>query len=77
MWITTDMKKLNKKPYTVWLEIDAVKDSTVKKKKAIVQEKPVFRFFLSNGREVKSIEGLVVPVTERTETAYRLLAMTE
>jgi hypothetical protein len=59
------------------LGVDAVKESTAKKKKAKEQEKPVFRFFLSNGQEVKSLEGLVVPVTEKTETAYRLLAGVE
>lgn len=51
-----------------------MKDSTAKKKKAKKQDEPVIRFFLSNGQEVKSLEGLVVPVTEKTKTAYRMLA---
>lgn len=48
-------------------------DSTEKKKKAKEQEEPVIRFFLSNGQEVKSLKGLVVPITEKTEMAYRIL----
>lgn len=51
-----------------------MKKSTTNKTKAKEVEKPVFRFFLCNGQEVKSLEGLIVPVTEKTETAYRLLA---
>lgn len=52
-------------------------DSTAKQKIANEQEKPVFRFFLSSGQEIESLEGLVVPVTEKTETVYRMLAGTD
>lgn len=49
-----------------------MKKSTAKKEteKTI----PVFRYFLSNGKEIKSLDDLVIPVTEKTETAYRILA---
>lgn len=50
--------------------------SETKKKKAEEKDKttPVFRFFLSNGQEIKTLEGLVVPVTEKTKLVYRMLA---
>jgi hypothetical protein len=52
-------------------------DKKVKTKKETEETEPVFRFFLSDGREVQTLEGLVVPVTEKTEAAYRLLSEME
>lgn len=34
---------------------------------------PVIKFFLKDGKEVKSLEGVIVPITDRTEAAYRIL----
>ena len=52
------------------------KKEKAKKEKTEEKSTPVIRFFLSDGREIESLDGLVVPVTERTKTAYRLLAET-
>ncbi|PYG90163.1 hypothetical protein LY28_00043 [Ruminiclostridium sufflavum DSM 19573] len=46
-----------------------------KAKKDVPEKKaPIVRFFLKDGTQLDTLEGVVVPVNERTETAYRMLA---
>lgn len=35
---------------------------------------PTIRIFLRDGTQLDTLEGVVVPVNEKTETAYRMLA---
>lgn len=49
------------------------KSKSTRKSSATEKTTPIFRFFLSDGTEIESLDGLVVPVTEKTEAAYRLL----
>ena len=44
------------------------------KKETSEKTVPTFRFFLRDGTQIDTLEGVVVPVNEKTETAYRMLA---
>lgn len=43
------------------------------KKETSEKTVPTFRFFLRDGTQLDTLEGVVVPVNEKTETAYRIL----